>query len=198
MKFPKDRVIINSKIKEFLENKDYYAILKMKDEILDKAGVLDEYSYNTLIKVAFVLGDFDRAIVIFSSLFQQDIENYILLYYGFLCMLANTDIYQAKSYINKSELLKDPAVQEYFLKDGANYSNIKHLSKIDINYTLTLILINFIEGISKEVTGDIEIDNEYILFRFFDLINMLYELNYPDEIINELTIALKIIFNLEV
>ena len=198
MKFPKERVTINAKIKEHLKNQEYFEILKLKDEIFENLESLDEYSIETLIMVAFHLGDFDQVIIIYSELFKRGMESFAISYYGFLAMLANTDIFQAVSYIKKSELLNQNAIKEYFLSDGANYSNILFLGKVDAYGPLALVLVNFINGISKEVVGNVEIDSEYILFRFFDLINMLYEIGYPDEIISKLTKALKIIFNLEV
>ena len=198
MKFPKERVIINTKIKDFLSQNNYFEILKLKDEIFESYEILDDYAFNSLIKSAFILGDFDQAVVIYTELFKRKIETFTLTYYGLLGMLANTDIYQAISYIKKSELLNQNQVKEYFLKDGANYSNILFLSKIDVYGTLSIVLVNFIEGIAKEIVGNVDIDSEYILFRFFDLINMLYEIGYPEEIIQKLTYALKIIFNLDV
>lgn len=198
MKFPKERVTINAKIKEHLKNQEYFEILKLKDEIFENLESLDEYAIETLIMVAFHLGDFDQVIIIYSELFKRGMESFAISYYGFLAMLANIDIFQAVSYIKKSELLNQNAIKEYFLSDGANYSNILFLGKVDAYGPLALVLVNFINGISKEVVGNVEIDSEYILFRFFDLINMLYEIGYPDEIISKLTQALKIIFNLEV
>lgn len=198
MKFPKERVVINTKIKELYEKKDFFEIVKMKDEIFANVKILDDYAFHMLIKSAFVLGDFDQVIIIYTELFKRKMESFTLTYYGLLGFLANVDIYQALSYIKRSELLNQSAVKEYFIKDGANYSNILFLSKIDVYGTLTLVLINFINGLAKEVVGNKELDSEYILFRLFDLINMLYEIGYPDAIIEKLTIALKVIFNLEI
>ena len=198
MKFPKEKVIINNRIKEYLNDNNYFEVLKMKDEILNINYSLDDYAYESLIKCAFLLGDFDSVVLIFSELFKRNRESLKLIYYGLLGMLANTDIYQAMSFIKRSELLNQSAFKEYFLKDGANYSNILFLSKVDEYGPLALILVNFIDGISKEVVGNIDIDNEYILFRFFDLINMLYEIGYPDSVIQKLTEELKVIFNLNV
>lgn len=197
MKFPKERVFINSKIKEYLSNEDHFSIRKLKDEILSNYETLDNYAFENLIRSTFIVGDFDQTIIIFSDLFQKGIETFPILYYGFLSFLANTDIYQVLSYIRKSTLLQSNNYQEYTNKEGANYSNILYLSKLEHYATLTLILINFIEGISREVIGNIEIDQEYILFRFFDLINMLFEIGYPVEIISSLSSSLRIIYNLD-
>jgi len=198
MKFPKERVVLNNKIKEYLKQKQYIEIIKMKNEILDSLHILDDYTYCVLIKSAFLLGDFNNVVLIYSELFNRKIESYKLTYYGLLGLLANIDIYQALSFIKKSELLNKPEVREFFMKDGANYSNILVSGKLDLYFPLTLVLVNFIEGIAKELVGNLDIDSEYILFRFFDLVNMLYEIGYPDEIIQKLTFALKIIFNLNV
>lgn len=198
MKFPKERVVINTKIKDYLKDNKYLEIVKMKDEIFENLEKLDEFAVEQLIRSAFILGDFDKVVLIYSQCFKKKFESLVLTYYGLLGFIANLDIYQAMNYIKKSELLNQPAIKEYFLQDGANYSNILHLAKINIYCPLALILVNFVDGIAKELVGKDEIDQEYILFRFFDLINMLYEIGYPDEIITKLTGALKVIFNLEI
>ncbi len=198
MKFPKERVVINTRVKEYLNNNKYYEVIKMKDEIFSSLDVLDDYAVDALIKSAFIVGDFDMVGLIFSECFKHRKESFALLYYGMLGFLANVDIYQAVSYIKKSELLNQASIKEYFEKDGANYSNILYLSRIDTYGPLALILVNFIDGIAREIVGNDDIDREYILFRFFDLINMLYEIGYPDEIITKLTGALKVMFNLEI
>jgi hypothetical protein len=197
MKFPKERVVLHNKIKELLSQNQYMEVLKLKDEILNSETVLDDFIYSSLAKSAFLLGDFDNVVLIYSELFKRKLESFKLTYYGLLGLLANIDIYQAISFIKRSEILNEPAIKEYFIKDGANYSNILLTSKIGKYVPLTLILVNFIEGVSKEVVGNIDLDNEYILYRFFDLINMLYELGYPDDILSYLFTAFKIIFNLD-
>jgi len=198
MKFPKERVVITTKIKDYLKENNYFEILKMKDEIFQNIDTLDAFPLETLIRAAFILGDFNQVVLIYTECFKQGKESFILTYYGLLGFLANVDIFHAISYIKKSELLNQAAIKEFFLNDGANYSNILNFAKLNTYFPLALILVNFVEGIAKEVVGRDDVDSEYILFRFFDLINMLYEIGYPDEIIAKLTGALKIIYNLDV
>lgn len=196
MKFPKEKAVITSKIKELMEKKDYYSIYQAKDDILLNYQVLDRSLFTDLISSVFLIGNFDEAISIGSDLMKKDIETFDILYYTLLSLLANTDIYQAMSVIRKSPLLNLDEVKEYHASDGANYSNLLHYA--DSTSILSLLIVNFIEGLSREMTGHPDIDREYILFRFFDLINMVYELGFPLAIIEDLGRALKVIFNLDV
>jgi hypothetical protein len=198
MKFPKEKAVITSKIKELMEKKDYYGIYQAKDDILINYQVLDRSVFTDLISSVFLIGNFDEVIAIGTDLMKKDIETFDILYYTLLSLLANTDIYQAMSIIRKSTLLNLDEVKEYHASDGANYSNLLHYSDSPASSILSLLIVNFIEGLSREMTGHTDIDREYILFRFFDLINKVYELGFPLNVIQDLGRALKVIFNLDV
>jgi len=198
MKFPKEKVVITNRINELKSNSDYFGIFKMKDEILTNYDILDSSIYENLISSTFYLGNFDDVIVIGSELIANDVETFEVIYYTLLALIANVDIYQAMSLIGKSKLLNLDEIKEYHANDGANYSNLLYFSETLSSSTLALIIVNFVKGLSREMTGNVEVDHEYMLFRFFDLINMIFEIGYPLEIIQRLTRAMKIIFNLEV
>ena len=48
----------------------------------------------------------------------------------------------------------------------------------------------------RETSSMKEINRDLLLFRFFDLVNLVYEIGYPLKIIQELSSAMNIIFNL--
>lgn len=198
MRFPKEKVLILNKINDLKKKNDYYGIFKLKDEILENYQVLDSSIYNSLISSTFYLGNFDQVIIIGHEFFNKDVETFEIIYYTLLALIANVDIYQAMSTIKKSKILNLEDIKEFHSSDGANYSNLLHFSDTLSSSTLSLLIVNFVEGISREMTGNIDVDHEYLLFRFFDLINMVYELGYSLEIIQDLSRAMKIIFNLEI
>lgn len=198
MRFPKEKVIIENKINQLLKENDCYGIFIMKDEILNNYQVLEQVVFHQLISSTFYIGNFDEVCLISNQLKTVNIESFEIVYYTILSLIANTDIYQAMSYIKKSKILSNEDIKEFYTADGANYSNLLFLSDKHLMQALALLMVNFVEGLSREMTGNIDIDKEYIMFRFFDLINLVYEIGYPLAVIQELSQALKIIFNLEI
>ena len=198
MRFPKEKVVITSKINDLTKIKDYFGITKLKDEILHNYQVLDTSIYSKLIHANYIIGNYDQVIMISNDLMSKGIETFEIIYYTILSMIANTDIYQAMSYIKRSKILNLEDIKEFHSEDGANYSNLLNFSATLSSSTLALLMVNFVEGLSREMTGNLDVDKEYLLFRFFDLINMVYEIGYPLEIIEELTRAIKLIFYLDV
>ncbi len=198
MKFPKEQARTNIKINEYLNKEDYISIYNMKDEILTNYQELNNFAFDNLVKSCFFLKKYDQVVILYFEFLKKEIETYSIVYYTILALIANIDIYQALSIINKSKLLKQEQLQIYFEIDGANYLNLIKSNKLLEEEQLAILVVNFLKGISRELANNIELDQEYILFRFFDLINMLYEIGYPDGIITKLIFALKIIFNIEI
>lgn len=198
MRFPKEKVVIENKINQLLKENDYYGIFMMKDDILNNYQVLDQSVFHQLISSTFYIGNFDEVCLISNQLKAMNIESFEIIYYTILSLIANVDIYQAMSYVKKSKLLNNEDIKEFYTADGANYSNLLFLSDKSLMQALALLMVNFVEGLSREMTGNIDVDQEYIMFRFFDLINLVYEIGYPLAVIQELSHALKIIFNLEI
>lgn len=199
MKFPKEKVRLVNLIKEYLEQEDFYSIYKLKDDIFLSFDELKQTSiFNHLLYATFNLGHFDGVILISDELQKKGYESFELIYFTLLSFIANTDIYQAVLFIKKSKILNMEEIKVYHSIDGANYSNILHFDETLSSSTLALVITNFVEGIAREMIGDRIIDQEYILYRFFDLINLILELGYPAVIINELTEVMKVVFLLEV
>ena len=136
--------------------------------------------------------------IIGLELRTRGIETYDTLYYLLLSLIANNDIYQALSIINRSKLLNRQEIKEFHQEDGANYSNLLAYADHEPEFTLLLLIVNYIKGLANELNNQSEKDLDYSLFRFFDLINLVYELGYPLKIMQELSSIMKIIFNLSI
>lgn len=198
MRFPKEKVLIINKINDYKKNSDYFGIAKMKDFMLQHYRECDFEVYEELIRATFVIGNYDETILIGTDLIMKNIETFTITYYSLLASLGNNDLYQAKSLINKSGLLNSDEIKDLYVKDGANYSRLLTHADTLPALTLTLIIVNFIEGLIKEISLGADVNQEYLLFRFFDLINMLYELGYPSAIIKNLSGVMKLIFNIDI
>ncbi|MCK9536494.1 MAG: hypothetical protein M0R05_02710 [Bacilli bacterium] len=198
MRFPKEKALIINKMNDYKKASDYYSIAQMKNQILDNYQECDTEIYEDLIRATFAIGNYDETILIGNDLITKNVETFTVIYYSLLAALGNDDIYQAKSLIKKSRLLSSGEIKNLYEKDGANYSYLLAYSHSLTSITLALIVVNFVEGLIREMASGVVIDHEYLLFRFFDLINMLYEIGYPPEIIRELSKVMKIIFNIDI
>lgn len=196
MKFPKEKVLIIQEINDCLARDDFFGIFKLKDKVLENLDQLDRKIFDDLLFATFVIGNFDDVVLIASELKKKEIETYSTLYYTLLSLIANEDIFQAASLIRKSKILNNTEIKTLYQEDGANYSNLLAYADRYPNFTLLLLVVNYVNGIIREINGTKEIDRDYLLFRFFDLVNLIYELGYPLKIIQELSTVMKVIFNL--
>ena len=198
MKFPKQKVLITHEVNECLEREDFFGIFKMKNRILENADIIDKKIFGDLIFSTFIIGNFDDSVLIYSELKRKGVETYSTLYYALLSLIANEDLFQAASIIKKSEILSAPEIKDLHQDGGANYSNLLPFADYHDSFTLLLLIVNYIKGIMRETSGMKEINRDLLLFRFFDLVNLVYEIGYPLKIIQELSSAMKIIFNLSI
>lgn len=198
MKFPKQKVLITHEVNECLEREDFFGIFKMKNRILENADIIDKKIFGDLIFSTFIIGNFDDAVLIYSELKRKGVETYSTLYYALLSLIANEDLFQAASIIKKSEILSAPEIKDLHQDGGANYLNLLPFADYHDSFTLLLLIVNYIKGIMRETSGMKEINRDLLLFRFFDLVNLVYEIGYPLKIIQELSSAMKIIFNLSI
>ena len=198
MRFPKEKVLITKEVNDSLNRGDFFSIFKMKNRIIDNFEVLEPEVFSRLLASTFIIGNFDEAVIIGLELRTRGIETYDTLYYLLLSLIANNDIYQALSIINRSKLLNRQEIKEFHQEDGANYSNLLAYADHEPEFTLLLLIVNYIKGLANELNNQSEKDLDYSLFRFFDLINLVYELGYPLKIMQELSSIMKIIFNLSI
>jgi hypothetical protein len=98
-------------------------------------------------------------------------------------------------YIKSSQLLSDAYHKLLYASDGANYSNILLLDNKQAIYAL--IVVNFVLGLCREASRNNEdINQEYIFYRFMDLLNILVELSYPEKIVNKIYKDIKKIYKI--
>lgn len=123
--------------------------------------LLKEKEYQKIKEEAIIKNDldFDYLIVLISTSFKTN--EFVILYY----------------YLSKTNFKKE-------IEDGgANYTN--YLNIIDKKQQLALVLTNFSLGVIKEKKEQ-EIDDDYLNYRVIDLLNILFEIGYEDEVLNKI------------
>jgi len=123
--------------------------------------LLKEKEYQKIKEEAIIKNDldFDYLIVLISTSFKTN--EFVILYY----------------YLSKTNFKKE-------IEDGgANYTN--YLNIIDEKQQLALVLTNFSLGVIKEKKEQ-EIDDDYLNYRVIDLLNILFEIGYEDEVLNKI------------
>jgi len=200
IKFPKEKTQIINNFLDAYYNQDYKKAITYKDDILRNYEILkDEELFEKLLESYFELYAFEEVIMVGDELRKYKYESFDLYFYMLSSFIALTDIYRASILIKRSPLLNHESIKFYYEKEGANYSNILSLSKVlFFQAAPCLLLVNFINEVIKELGGSIDLDKEYLLYRFFDLINMIYELGYDEWIILRLERTLKIIFEIDI
>lgn len=200
LKFPKEKTKIINGFKEAYDFDNFQKAVTYKDEILNNFEILkNEGIFEKLLESLFELHAFEEVITVGEQLRKLQYESFDLYYYMLASYISLVDLYGAKSLIKRSKLLNDDTIKFYYETDGANYSNILSLSDYLFERAAPcLLIVNFINEVFKEVAGNIENDSEYLLYRFFDLLNMIYELGYDEWIILRLERALKLIFEIEI
>ena len=116
------------------------------------------------------------------------------MYYILLSCLVNNDIFHALSIIKRSKIINYPETKRYLEADGANLSLVLGMTNKDLDLKLLIIIVNLINGIGIEMMMGINTSLEYIFGRMLELVDQLYEMGYPIEIIEELTIKVKMLF----
>ncbi|HHV14190.1 MAG TPA: hypothetical protein GXX66_00905 [Acholeplasmataceae bacterium] len=123
--------------------------------------LLKEKEYQKIKEEAIIKNDLDLdyLIVLISTSFKTN--EFVILYY----------------YLSKTNFKKE-------IEDGgANYTN--YLNIIDEKQQLALVLTNFSLGVIKEKKEQ-EIDDDYLNYRVIDLLNILFEIGYEDEVLNKI------------
>lgn len=200
IKFPRDKVHFANKIKEAFNTKNYKFVTGFKQEILDNATVyLDTGIIDLLVEAYFEQGYFDDVVLVFDHLFHKGIETFDMIYHTLLSYLSYMDIYQARALIKKSKLLNKESIKQHFIDDGANYTKVIGLSDKQFNEMgYCLIIVIFINELSKEMISSVTIDSRYMFLRYFDMVNTVYELSGDENLVTELARVLNWLFQIEV
>lgn len=200
IKFPKEKTKLINSFNDAFENQNYRKAIEFKDELLENFELLKtETIYDKLLEAYFNLYAFEEVVIIGDELIKNAYESFDLYFYMLASLVSLVDIYRANALIKKSDLLNEDTIKFYYQNHGANYSNILTLSQhLFFETTCCLLMVNYVLEVSKEVVGNIDLDREYLLFRFFDLINMVYELGYDEWVIVKLEKTLKIMFEIDI
>ena len=201
IKFPKQNILFLNEIKQLIISRDYKSLLNEYNNIILNASFLKQYSIDVLnnyFEILFTIKEYDKYITLIEELRKQEIENYSWYFYLFTILLYKKDIYYAKSIISRSKLLNDSSIKYLISEEEGNYSQVINLHDLLFQEVgPCLILVNFINELLTE-TFNMEINDEYIIMRYFDLINLLYEYGVSEDFILIFTNALETIYEIDI
>ena len=181
-----EKLSMIKRVNELYQNKKYQEIISLKNNILKfTIEENDIFLYEKIIKSAFSLDKYSLIIELSNKLNSSGYESYVIIYYSCLSFIALTNLYQANLYLMSSRLLSDASHKLLYASDGANYSNI--LAQDNKNSVYAMVMVNFVLGLCRETTrNNVDVNNEYLFYRVMDLLNVLVELNYPEEIVSKI------------
>ena len=207
MKFPKEKAVIIGKIKGYLDDGDTKSIIQMEEDIIANIDDLQndtltvyELTFEVnmtvldiLIYKLYSIGDTNKVIAIGDEYLKHEYESYLVIYYMLLSYIGNEDIYQAVSLIRRSKLLNREDVKAYYSGDDPHYSMISTIDG-DVYHTLALVMVVYSLEIAKESVIVKQVNKEYLLFRLYDVFNLMSELLYPVEVILKMSEDIGIVF----
>lgn len=196
MKIQNEKLSIINKINVCYQEKRFKEVIVLKNELFKFSFAKDDiFSFEKIIQSAFNLDDYKEIINISNILGSSGYESYITIYYTCLSFISLNNLYDVNLYIKSSQLLSDAYHKLLYASDGANYSNILLLDNKQAIYAL--IVVNFVLGLCREASRNNEdINQEYIFYRFMDLLNILVELSYPEKIVNKIYKDIKKIYKI--
>lgn len=181
-----EKLSMIKRVNELYLDKKYNEIISLKNNILKfTIEENDIFLYEKIIKSAFSLDKYSLIIELSNKLNSSGYESYVIIYYNCLSFIAIANLYQANLYLVSSQLLSDASHKLLYASDGANYSNI--LAQDNKNSIYAMVMVNFVIGLCRETTrNNVDVNNEYLFYRVMDLLNVLVELNYPEEIVSKI------------
>lgn len=201
MKFPKDEIITLNQINDLLTNQQEVDIPSLSNKIIEYIDfiikhypdVIDEY-----ISKLFELRKFDHVINFVDELTKKGLENFNWYYYSLSSLIANNDIYYAKRIIANSKILQDQSLHFLINSEDADYNAIFNLHSTLLETAgPCLILVNFINELLYESLKT-NITSDYLIMRFFDLLNLLFEYGVNEEIVKQFDKTVKIIYEIPI
>lgn len=189
MKFPKENAILASNAKKLFADEEYLNIYKMRQSILDNVDYfveVDSDVLDILITSTYLVGDVRSTIVVSEEIYKHGFESFCMIYYMVLSYLCDCDVFQALAFVKRCNLLKSSEVKPYFDGDEAHYAAIS-IFDTDSYKALSLVLCNFLVELSKEAVLVDVIDKTYLLYRIFDVINLMNELGYNQNLVLKLS-----------
>lgn len=197
IKFPKEEIIFVEKLRNSIIKRD--GIQDIANEVIEHAKFLYQYSQkllDTYIKTLFELRQFEIVVNITEDLKKQSLEDMQWYYYSFASLIANKDFLYVKRMMKKSEFFSSASIQYLIDPEEAHYNAILNLHP-DLFDSVgpCLILVNFVNELIQESLNQ-DIDDEYLIMRFFDLLNLLYEYSIDEKIIDLFDKTIKSIYEI--
>ena len=196
MKFPVESVKLSSNIKTYVSREEYDKVYKLKDEVLNNLEYFKEFDnevLDDLIASTYLVGDIDRCILLSEELMKKEYESFMQIYYMILSYLSNEDIFGSLAMMRKSKILKEPETKSYYDSEEAHYSSLLRFDS-DTYKALALVLCNFVIELSKESVFVKKIDKEYLFYRFFDVVNLLNEYGFSNNLVLKLSDDIRNVF----
>lgn len=201
IKFPKEETRVLEIVRNAILKKDYKTLLEQYDNVLSCSIFINQYSESVLnmyIETLFNIKEYDKLLNFIEELRKKDIESCNWYFYCLIYLVTNKDLYYAKSIINRSKLLKDPSISSLINEEDSNYNMVFNLHCALLE-TMgpCLILINFINELMMEMYNR-KIDDDYVIMRLFDLLNLMYEYSVEESIIETFRTAIESLYEIEI
>lgn len=201
IKFPKEETIIVEQLKQAIISRNHQLLINQYENVIKHSDFLHKYSHDLLddyIMELFDIREFETVINIVDDLLKLRIESCNWYFYVFCILIAKKDIYYARSLINRSPLLNDSNIKAMINEEDTNYGQLINLHE-SLLYSIgpCLVIINFINELLIE-SLQTTIDEEYIIMRYFDLLNLLYEYGVEDDFIDIFRNCLETIYEIDI
>ena len=201
IKFPKEVTRKIEEIKEVIYEKQYSKVLNYYDEIIENAKSINNINQTLIteyIDILFEMRMFEKIISFVEELRKIELENFNWYYYVFVSLIYRKDFYYAKSIILRSKILQEDSIKYLIDENEINLNSVFNLhDSLFKSVAPCLIIINFINELIVEALNK-KIDEEYIIMRFFDLLNLLYEYGIDEEIIGLFSKTVETIYEIKI
>lgn len=201
IKFPKDKVVFIDLIKQLISSKNYKKLMMEYNNIISNSSFLNQYYpeiLDTYFEILFDVKEYEKYITLVEELRKQEIENYMWYFYAFTILLYKKDLYYAKSLIIRSKILNDSSIKYLIQEDEGDYTQIINLHpSLQTTIGPCLVIINFINELLAEAYQN-NMTDEYIIMRYFDLINLLFEFGINEEFITIFINAVETIYEIDI
>jgi hypothetical protein len=187
-----EQIQLAKRIDHLMQENDFASVFQLRFQVLSQWDRVSQWdnkmklSIDKVLMAGFVLKQFKHTLIFGQQLLAKNYESMEMLYYLLLSALGERDLYLALSLIKNSKILNEPEIAEYHVWENTNYTNILMLPIHSLYSRLTLVLMVFCEGLGREQSYGSNQDANYLYVRWFDLLNMLYEMGYPEEMMEEL------------
>lgn len=180
------------KINDLYANACYDEIDLLKDEIIEQIDELkDSNCFIKVISALFMEKKYDDVIYFINSLMRKEINDLQFCFYYLVSSIAIGDVFIAKSYLRKLNIINSEKVKDFISDGGANYVNIKDQ---EFNDAIALLLINFIYTYEQPFLQKKNTEKQDLFFQYYEMIDTIYSLGYNDDIVDYLSNIGKMIF----